>query len=1694
MSRIFTLVLLLVTLGLGAQNYNNEWIDYNKTYYKFKVGATGLYRIPQATLAAAGLGSIPAQYFQLFRNGQEVPVYTSVTIGPLGGSDYIEFWGRKNDGTPDQALYRNPSYQHTQQLSLETDTAVYFLTVNSTGSVFHYVNTANDTTGTTLQAEPYFWYKAATYFKTRINPGFAQVVSGEYIYSSSYDIGEFWSSNPIYPSAPLTDVQSNLFVYPGGPDASISFGMAGAADTLRTVALKVNGTSILGNTEMDSFYDLVNSSTVPLSVIAGNSASVQFINNCQTASDRIVASFYELNYPRQFNFGGQSTFSFTLPAKSSGYFLKINGFNVSSGITPILYDQTNGLRYAAIVGPGNTLSFLLGGSAAARNLILVNEDISTISPVTVLTSKTFVNYTNTALQGNYIIISNPMLYTGSSGNNPVFDYKAYRSSLAGGSYNAQVYDINELTDQFGFGIKKHPLSIQNFLRYARSVFAVKPQYVLLIGHGLTYTDYYNYGELSHNLLADQLDMVPTFGYPASDNKLGAGNSVDAVPMTPIGRLSVVSGQEIEIYLNKVKEYEQAQSMAPNTIDGRLWMKNVLQLTGASEPFLGTILCSDMSNYQRILSDTLFGASVSTLCDGNSSAVSSVPGNFIPTLFATGFSILNYFGHSSNTNLGYNLNNPQDYNSQGKYPVFYVNGCDAGDFFLFDPQRFGSSRTLSETWVLAKERGAIAFVASTHFGVVSYLDILLYNLTHTINGSGYGKSIGIIEKDALQKSISAAPGDFFSRQHTEEMTMHGDPALMLNQEGLTDYDVEASQVQINPSFISVSSTTFTINAKFYNLGKAVKDSITIQIQRQYPDGSMVTLLKKKVRGIYYADSIQISVPIIGTRDKGRNKIIVSINTDGVVPEVTMTNNSVTADVYIYENEANPVYPYNYSIINNSTQKLYASTSNPFSPAQQYVMQIDTTALFNSPSGISKFVTSAGGLLEFDPGISYKDSVVYYWRVSIVPAAGGIYKWNQFSFIYIDPNNSKTGWNQSHFYQHTESSLQGLILDSASRRWSFDKITNSLYVRSGVFPTSANHAEDISVTVNGNPNLIQSVCGISEILFSVFDPVTFKPWYNAPTGSPGRYGSVSPCGPTRERYFIYNILDTAQRRAVVQFLDLIPTGAYVTVTNCSYTNPSTNTYASDWRGDTSYLGSGNSMYARLLQQGFYNIDSFNRPRAFIFIYQKNMQSTFTPISVFSQGIYDKITLPANCITPDSVGYITSPQFGPARQWRELHWRGSSLESPTSDSVALQLIGIDTTGNATTLYNLGPANQDYNITNVSAAQYPYLQLKMALRDTLNGTPYQLKYWRLNYDPVPEGALAPNIYLVTRDTLKEGEPLTFGIAFKNVSPYAFDSMRIKLNVIDHNNVTHVIQLPRKRPLISGDTLLVTYTLDTKGYPGSNTMYLDVNPDRDQPEQYLFNNFLYRNFYVISDHRNPTLDVTFDNVHILNDDIVSAKPHIQIKLKSESKYILLTDTSLLSIQVRYPDGSLHPYNFSNDTLRFTPAASGTNNVATVDFYPVFSKQYNPNGDDYQLIVTGKDATGNAAGSIPYRVSFKIITKPMISNMLNYPNPFTTSTAFVFTITGSEVPQNIKIQILTITGRIVREITKEEIGPLHIGRNITEFKWNGTDMYGQRLANGVYLYHVVTNLNGKSLDKYKASGDNTDKYFINGYGKMYLMK
>ena len=214
----------------------------------------------------------------------------------------------------------------------------------------------------------------------------------------------------------------------------------------------------------------------------------------------------------------------------------------------------------------------------------------------------------------------------------------------------------------------------------------------------------------------------------------------------------------------------------------------------------------------------------------------------------------------------------------------------------------------------------------------------------------------------------------------------------------------------------------------------------------------------------------------------------------------TNNSITKDVFIYDDEARPVHPYNFAIVNHQNLRLVASTANPFAASAQYSIELDTTELFNSPFKISKTITSPGGVIEFNPTITLQDSMVYYWRVAQIPAIGEPL-WNSASFVYLP--NSDDGFSQSHYFQHLKSTTQHMILDTTSRTWSFDSVTNNLLIRNAIFPTGGTALADFAMTVN-NEETINGGCTAKAIIITVFDGRSFKPMENIYSGGHGLYG--------------------------------------------------------------------------------------------------------------------------------------------------------------------------------------------------------------------------------------------------------------------------------------------------------------------------------------------------------------------------------------------------------------------------------------------------------------------------------------------------------------------------------------------------------------------------------------------------------------
>jgi len=95
----------------------------------------------------------------------------------------------------------------------------------------------------------------------------------------------------------------------------------------------------------------------------------------------------------------------------------------------------------------------------------------------------------------------------------------------------------------------------------------------------------------------------------------------------------------------------------------------------------------------------------------------------------------------------------------------------------------------------------------------------------------------------------------------------------------------------------------------------------------------------------------------------------------------------------------------------------------------------------------------------------------------------------------------------------------------------------------------------------------------------------------------------------------------------------------------------------------------------------------------------------------------------------------------------------------------------------------------------------------------------------------------------------------------------------------------------------------------------------------------------------------------------------------------------------------------------------------------------------------------------------------VITNVLNYPNPFVDYTEFWFTHNRPDEPLEIQIQVFTITGKVVW--TKNEIDPSsYLSRKIT---WDGRDDFGDKIGKGVYVYKITvkSTLTNKRVEKYE---------------------
>ena len=116
-------------------------------------------------------------------------------------------------------------------------------------------------------------------------------------------------------------------------------------------------------------------------------------------------------------------------------------------------------------------------------------------------------------------------------------------------------------------------------------------------------------------------------------------------------------------------------------------------------------------------------------------------------------------------------------------------------------------------------------------------------------------------------------------------------------------------------------------------------------------------------------------------------------------------------------------------------------------------------------------------------------------------------------------------------------------------------------------------------------------------------------------------------------------------------------------------------------------------------------------------------------------------------------------------------------------------------------------------------------------------------------------------------------------------------------------------------------------------------------------------------------------------------------------------------------------------------------------------------------------AYDNQNNSSQAYTEFIIVESPelALNYVLNYPNPFSSNTGFYFEHNQSGNKLKIKIQIYTVSGKLVKTINTDVSAE---NKRIGPIKWDGKDDFGDNIGRGVYIYKVKVQLeNGDSEEE-----------------------
>ncbi len=1626
---IAVLLCCSATIGLGqVYDYGNSWYSATQPYAKLQVAEDGLYRIDAAALAQSGLNITPGALnnLQLVYRGHEQHIYVNSTSGNL---NYIEFYGKRNDGQVDSLLYRNPytrehapDLQPNEYMSLFSDTSAYFLTIGtqpglrySDFSDFNYGN---------YSPEPHFRYRSYVEYHPATggnlvewNHGGGSQYDVFHILNSYYITGEGYVGQSLALGSPSYMTIPTKYAANVGNPNKFAVRVYGRSNHEHILRVGVDGNTVLVDT-MATIY--IRTWEQPYTNPLGNQANLIFeALGTVSNTDNSNICYGWMEYDRFFDMDAQSSILMTDWNKASNAYFRFT--NTAAASSVVAYDLNTHTRCAGTAS-SNVVQIVVPGSTQARK-IFVATDASIKTPIVV--QPHLANHTDPTGGATFVIIAHRSLAASAMA------YKNYRDTCSVNPQTAKVVFVDEIYDEFGYGTVT-PHAIKRFCKYAIDNWTTKPKYVLLWGKG-------QYQTRDH-----PENLVPTYGYPADDYDFVSDfdpQQVNAVPEIGVGRVCVYNDADGQVYLEKAIIYEHS----PWTP----WMKEAVFLGGGNDTTEQKPIFDYLKRFKVYWESAPMGGNVNYYQKFNTGEVTNSAVTATERINA-GVNIVHFFGHSGSNIYDVDIQEPTLYLNYDKYPLIIAFGCYGGNFT-------GDLKSFGERFVLTPGRGSIGYLANSTAGYLTPLGNFgeLFYPERSINN--FGASIG----DQVRSTIQSYMGTWADQvylNHAKQMNLQGDPSIALYHPQKPDLEITDASIYFDPQNFSAADSFFTMNVVTHNYGLVTTDSFYLSIAQQLPSGNWIRYPSKKFAPILNTDTLSYLIQNhIGGEMAGSNMFDVFVDSTGLLDEYREDNNRIMHAVVIPGNTPAILFPYDFAVIDSpqvtlSASALIMSRQN----LVRYVYEIDTVPTFNSPRYFgSPIIVGSAIYSEWDVPFTLIDSTVYYWRVRLADAFPN--SWAKASFKYIA---NRRGWAQSRPPQFFNDPAVRVSMDQTNYEWEFDQWATDLHAYS-----AANAHAVYRLASGAYFSNYPSSNTLNGLMYTPIRAKDLKPSITGTINGDWAYASM-PNG----------------QSSIVSMIASLEKGDYFLAV--SEQDPRVEQWAPHVRAAFSMIGCDTSL-----------LNNFTPGNALVVLGRKDYPGQ--GILLTTPNVYDALnnvwqtdlrkTMQSNYAT----GSVASTTVGPAISWKDLIWDWKTVDPYIEEQTNVSLY-VSRDGVNDSLYYSNLTAGTYPLTNIDARRYPFLKLKAALKDSAFLTAPQLEHWHVIYVPAPDAVIDPiSVWAFDQDSVTQGESIDVRYAAMNVSEFDMDSLLVRYQVQLPDR--RVIDVGQKRfgPLRAGQRMEHAYTFSTN-FPdvvGDLSFIIELNPLNDQPEQYHFNNLFTFPFYVSPDGINPILDVTVNGKHLMEGDIVSPLPEILIQINDENQHQAINDTAyVVHFGLKTPNPANLPRVFisGNGGQMQVESASLPDNKAKLHFKPGHLVD-----GDYTLRVQGYDFNGNPAGREPYEINFKVINEIALSNVLNYPNPFSSSTRFVYTLTGSEIPEQFDVHIFTISGKLVKVIDLHATNDVKIGYNMTDYAWDGRDEFGDQLANGVYIYKVVAKLNGDAM---KLRDEGITEMFKNGFGKMYLMR